>query len=73
MDKYKLCAAALSAALLVALPGCTLGTPTPTPTPTPTVAPSKKPVSTQMQSVPMRQARNWTRVGNFDSEMAMTS
>ena len=33
MDKYKLCAAALSAALLAALPGCTLGTPTPTPDP----------------------------------------
>ena len=43
MDKYKLCAAALSAALLVALPGCTLGTPTPTPTPTPTVVPTPNP------------------------------
>ena len=43
MDKYKLCAAALSAALLVALPGCTLGTPTPTPTPTPPVVPTPNP------------------------------
>ena len=43
MDKYKLCAAALSAALLVALPGCTLGTPTPTPTPPPPVAPAPHP------------------------------
>lgn len=50
MDKYKLCAAALSAALLVALPGCTLGTPTPTPTPTPTVAPTPNPYEEEAEA-----------------------
>ena len=44
MDKYKLCAAALSAALLVALPGCTLGTPTPTPSPPPPGGPPPHPL-----------------------------
>lgn len=52
MDKYKLCAAALSAALLVALPGCTLGAPTasPTPTPTPTVAPTPNPYEMEAEA-----------------------
>ena len=50
MDKYKLCAAALSAALLVALPGCTLGTPTPTPTPTPTVVPTPNPYEEEAEA-----------------------
>lgn len=50
MDKYKLCAAALSAALLVALPGCTLGAPTPTPTPTPTVAPTPNPYEEEAEA-----------------------
>ena len=50
MDKYKLCAAALSAALLAALPGCTLGTPTPTPTPIPTVAPTPNPYEVEAEA-----------------------
>lgn len=50
MDKYKLCAAALSAALLVALPGCTLGAPTPTPTPSPTVAPTPNPYEVEAEA-----------------------
>ena len=50
MDKYKLCAAALSAALLVALTGGTLGTPTPTPTPTPTGAPTPTPYEEEAEA-----------------------
>lgn len=45
MDKYKVCTAALSLALLLSLTGCTLGTPaaSPTPSPTQTVAPTPSP------------------------------
>lgn len=45
MDKQKLCAAALSATLLLSLTSCTLGSPaaSPTPAPTQTVAPTPSP------------------------------
>ena len=56
MDKYKLCAAALSTALLVALPGCTLGSPTASPTPTETVSPTPNPYQQEAEAF----VRNFT-------------
>lgn len=50
MDKYKLCAAALFTALLVALPGCTLGSPTASPTPTETVSPTPNPYQQEAEA-----------------------